>query len=180
MAWNAEDDEARFRADVAEGHRWVLWAAGQLAVHGLTCQVPEPQIRPTFGERLAYRDHGDIVVTGSCGTTGVEVKAWNFRFDSYRNWPWPHVLLEGAKVMDVKLTHSQVWLHVSKPRRAILGVVPSQRRIRIVKDVWNERRQMAFDWAAVDVNRLMSFEAVVEYLHQAGPLVRGREPGQEG
>lgn len=176
MAWNADADEGRFRQDVDLGQQWVVFVAQQLEDQGLPVFVPQVQVRPSYRQRRAYRDQGDLRVN----TTWVEVRSVAAAFTRPGNWPWREVHVEPASVMQSKLDHSALWLYVSVRTKVIVGLLPKIRELRLQAGVWNNRRGVHRDWMVAEPWQLLPFRQAVEYLHQAGLPRLGREPGEEG
>lgn len=159
--WIAAEDEARFREDLALGHKWVQWVARQLDYQGITAQVPDLQCRDEFEDRRAFRDQGDLFVA----QTRVEVRSLGISFLSPRSWPYRQVRVDLVDVFSEKKT-TGIFLFVSRPKRSIIGLRFKRGDWTIERGVFDARRRVARDWVVVGREHLVSWEDAVQFLHE--------------
>lgn len=161
MTWDAGTDDARFRADMVEGHRWTVFVAGYLTSLGLPVRVPPLSVRPSFESRRVFRDDGDLFV----GPLRVEIRSLGLVFRTPSDYPWRTIHVDLAKTMGSK-QDAAVFLFVSTKTKAMVGLLaPDLKRLALKSDVWNVRRGVARDWLVADRTKLVDFPAMVAYLH---------------
>lgn len=95
-------DDPNFVRDLEDSMAAVSRAAKWLSGFGYDCVVPPLKVRPTVDERAAYRDHGDMFISGH-GKYNVRVEVKHrpkIHFTGRHDWPYFTMIVDAAHLWD--------------------------------------------------------------------------------
>jgi hypothetical protein len=159
------ENEALFKAELADGHRWAEAVGTRLIRSGLPARVSPMSVRDNVGDIPEYADELDSVV-GDQNPIVIESKSRRLSFtedpDSY---PYETAFVDTCNGWDAKSTKPRAIVLVSQHTTAMLGISVRTRSSWTVTRTFDRVRRIYDDWYLVPKAQLQPFDHLVDWLH---------------
>lgn len=127
MSFDPLKDEKRFREESAYSYEAAEFLAARLTADGWPARVVPLSLRPTFADRAAYADDGDVFID-LLVTLRVESKRRRENFTSPEDFKFPTIIVDNVSSYDAKSIKPWCYFVQNEYRTACLEINVKQTR----------------------------------------------------
>ncbi len=158
------ENDALFRKELVEGHKWAAMVADRLNDAGIPAELTPMAWRQSIDDRYEFADEVDIVVETRAGTLAIESKSRNLHFtEDPSSFPYSTALVDTVYSWDRKITKRFAVVIVSQQTEQMLVVPPNSSRAEwTVKEGYDRVRNIPDRWYEVPTRFLVPFQQLVD------------------